>query len=54
MKNIKDFQSGTCGFEPIAFEFFDLDHGVSVFLGEAAETASCRYNDQIISVCLQT
>jgi outer membrane protein assembly factor BamE len=45
MKNIKDFQSGTCGFEPIAFEFFDLDHGIAGFLSLAAEFESSRYND---------
>jgi len=54
LKNIQNFQARHRGFEPVAFEFFDLDHGVSGFLGEAAEFESCRYNDRIISVCLQT
>lgn len=46
MKNIKDFQSRYGGFESVAFEFFNLDHGVAGFLRLAAESESSRYNDR--------
>jgi hypothetical protein len=44
LKNVEDFHAWDRGFESAAFEFFDLDHGVSGLLVETAEFGSSRYN----------